>query len=179
MSQRFTLRSFATAEPEACVSVSVEIGASWVLEYRVNGIDSLEWPGPVAQPTRRDGLWHHTCGECFVADPSGSGYLEFNFSPSGDWAAYRFADVRRDMRQHEWPGPSPQSEQIAMGAWRVILPIQALGYAGSSAVRRRIGLSVVARGARGHSYWALHHPGAQPNFHDPAGFIASLEVPGP
>lgn len=176
MSEHFALRPFAAAEPDARVTVTVELGASWVLEYRVSGIDSLEWPVPVAQPVRRDGLWHHTCGECFIADPSGTAYCEFNFSPSGDWAAYRFSDVRRDMRPHEWPGPPPQIEQLAVGAWRATLPAAALSCAGPSGLRRRVGLTLVARGARGDSYWALYHPGAQPNFHDPAGFVASLEV---
>ena len=63
-------------------------------------------------PQRRDELWRTTCAEIFVAldDASdgkphtGGPYLEFNFSPTGDWAAYRFDSTRTGMHRHVWRG---------------------------------------------------------------------------
>jgi hypothetical protein len=36
-------------------------------------------------------LWRHTCCEVFVGAPGAERYYEFNFSPSGEWAAYAFS----------------------------------------------------------------------------------------
>ena len=44
-----------------------------------------------------DELWQHTCFEAFVRASSGSEYYEFNFSPSTQWAVYRFTDYRNGM----------------------------------------------------------------------------------
>ena len=68
----------------------------WLVEYRVEGADDLIAPPP-ARPQRTDELWKHSCFELFVRPDRGSGYYEFNFSPSGEWAAYRFSDYRAGM----------------------------------------------------------------------------------
>ena len=46
------------------------------------------------QPRIAERLWQHTCCEMFVARKGAAAYHEFNFSPSGEWAAYAFADYR-------------------------------------------------------------------------------------
>ena len=67
------------------------------LVYRVFGdLDRLELPEP-APMGRADGLWRHTCFEAFVRGPD-SDYLELNFAPSLQWAAYRFTGYREGMR---------------------------------------------------------------------------------
>ncbi|MEL6862619.1 MAG: hypothetical protein AAGL11_12340, partial [Pseudomonadota bacterium] len=48
---------------------------------------------------RRDELWKQTCFELFVRAPNSEGYLEYNFSPGGDWAAYSFQTYREDMQK--------------------------------------------------------------------------------
>ena len=53
---------------------------------------------PVAAPTREDELWRHTCFEAFLRTLPGATYYEFNFAPSTQWAAYRFASYRSRMR---------------------------------------------------------------------------------
>lgn len=52
---------------------------------------------PPAPAERTNGLWQTTCFELFVAG-EGPGYREFNFSPSGQWAAYEFDGYRTGMR---------------------------------------------------------------------------------
>ncbi|HEV8712545.1 MAG TPA: hypothetical protein VGX03_06930, partial [Candidatus Binatia bacterium] len=50
---------------------------------------------PTPQSSRRaDGLWQHTCFEAFIRREGEPGYYEFNFAPSGAWAAYAFSRYR-------------------------------------------------------------------------------------
>ena len=65
------------------------------LDYRVTGpVDTLSIPAPCI-PTSTDNLWQHTCCEAFVAARGEDAYHEFNFSPSGQWASYRFDRYRQ------------------------------------------------------------------------------------
>jgi hypothetical protein len=68
-----------------------------IATFRILGdISKLIIPPP-ATPERADNLWRTTCFELFVAG-EGAKYREFNFSPSGQWAAYDFDDYRAGMR---------------------------------------------------------------------------------
>jgi len=65
--------------------------------FRVRGdVSKLIIPAP-AEPGRADNLWRTTCFELFVSGES-TAYREYNFSPSGQWAAYAFDDYRSGMR---------------------------------------------------------------------------------
>lgn len=61
--------------------------------FRIRGdISRLVIPPPAASE-RADDLWRTTCFELFVSG-DGTSYREFNFSPSGQWAAYEFTGYR-------------------------------------------------------------------------------------
>ena len=49
---------------------------------------------PSKPPRKADRLWQHTCFEAFVSVKSKPEYYEFNFAPSGEWAAYSFQRYR-------------------------------------------------------------------------------------
>lgn len=162
------------------------------LVYRVSGLADLVCLARAASPVRRDELWRRTCAELFVADPLGEGYLEFNFSPSGDWAAYAFEAPRRGQRVHRWRDEAsspprvtavwvgdPRVETSAVFELQVVLPWGALAGRRADASRdlRRVGLTFVAERTHDLGYWALTHVGAQPDFHHPDSFLATLEVP--
>jgi hypothetical protein len=137
-----------------------------------------------ANPQRRDELWRTTCAEIFVAldDASdgkpytGGPYLEFNFSPTGDWAAYRFDSTRAGMRAHAWRGNEAPRVSLAASteglALEVTLPLAAL-----SAGVHRVAYASVVEISNGLSYWALTHPTDRPDFHHPQSFAALLELP--
>jgi hypothetical protein len=125
-------------------------------------------------------LWRHTCFEAFIAVEGQPVYHEFNFAPSGHWAAYAFRGYRNG-------GPLSNEmmrPQISVRSTCSRLELDALVRLDLlSAIHRsaslRIGLSAVIEASDGLSYWALRHPVDKPDFHDANGFALVLEPPGP
>lgn len=150
------------------IEVRLERDGRWLrLRYTVLGDPAaIVWP-PVTAPRRADDLWRHTCFEAFVSD--GAGYVEYNLSPSGQWATYRFDDYRQGMREAAEVTENDGLDEAAGVAElqaRLVLPQGA----------ERIGLSAVIENRDGgFSYWALAHPSAKPDFHHPDSFL--LELP--
>ena len=137
------------------------------LRYTIGGDPSgIIWPG-TAEPARTDDLWRHTCFEAFVA--TDEGYIEYNLSPSGRWASYRFDRPRTGMRDADEAavvlGMDEAFDQMALEA-RLELPPCAKALGLSCVIEHRDG---------GFSYWALIHPSAKPDFHHPDSFV--LELP--
>jgi hypothetical protein len=144
------------------------------LDYRVAGdIDRFSLPGPVP-PRRADGLWRRTCLEAFLARPGHPGYLEFNFSPSGEWAAYRFAAYRAGMAEAGLAGAPAINVHRDAGRLELSAAINLAGLDCAGAALR-LGLSAVLEEQGGRlSYWALAHPPGQPDFHHGDGFVLPL-----
>lgn len=137
-----------------------------VLTYRVIG-GALALP-VVAAPARANNLWQHTCFELFVRPKGGLGYFEFNFSPSTQWAAYRFDAYRAGMA--DLPLTPPLIEPLADGV-RVTIDLGDLPHG-----PWLVGLTAVIEEQDGtKSFWAEAHPPEKPDFHDPACF--ALELP--
>lgn len=140
------------------------------LRYILAGeVERIRIP-PKAPPERADGLWNHTCFEVFLLG-DGEPYWEFNFSPSREWAAYRFEAYRCGMIPLATEPPAIEAEarpeRFELRA-SIAIPAGA----------RRLGLSAVIEEADGtRSFWALAHPSGAPDFHDPACF--ALELPPP
>lgn len=148
------------------------------IAFAIHGFNlHLRVPTPNA-PAPADALWKTTCCELFVGAPDRPDYREFNFSPSGQWAAYDFADTR--LRAASTPAtPAPaittrRSEDLL--ELDVCLPAGALPVFGD---RRCLALAAVLEAEGGHlGYWALVHPHGEPDFHDPAGFVLKLDARG-
>jgi len=145
------------------------------IRFRVRGaIDALRIPGALATE-RRDGLWQHTCFEVFVMQGDGS-YCEFNFSPSTQWAAYRFDGYRRAMS--ELPVRSTPRIETVIASDMIFLEatvgLQPL-VTTDNAPRCRVAIAAVIENLEGRlDYWALAHPAEKPDFHHEDGFIAGL-----
>ena len=165
--------------PSAAVaSVAVEIGRpqpyALLLRYIVTGrIGELRLP-PVAAPARTDELWRHTCFEAFLRPLAAAAYYEFNFSPSSQWAAYRFSGYRDGMAPLN-EMTAPRIEVHASGEGLEMTVALALdGLPGDAPWR--LGLSAVIEETSGaKSYWALAHPPGKPDFHHADCF--ALELP--
>jgi hypothetical protein len=139
----------------------------------------LRIPSP-QRPRRADGLWQHTCFEVFIGKDDSPGYFEFNFSPSGEWAAYGFRGYR-DGGSIEDDNLDPRivvrSSAEALELEAVIrldrLPAMRPG------TKLRLGLSAVIEDNDGRlSHWALKHPPGKPDFHHPDSFAFELSLPG-
>jgi hypothetical protein len=156
-----------------------EAGPGLLLRYTLRGdVSRLRIPEP-APPGPADGLWQRTCFEAFVARADETAYREFNFSPSGRWAAYRFsAERERDASAEATQTPVVPDLQLERGpdgltllAW---LPLHALPF---PAPALAIGLTAVIETTDGQlSYWALRHPGERPDFHHRGGFEPMPEL---
>ncbi len=70
-------------------------------------------------PQQRDELWRRTCCECFARREAEAAYLEFNFSPSGDWAVYRFEGYRRGQSRPELAQPGITLHALGPGQLRI------------------------------------------------------------
>jgi hypothetical protein len=146
----------------------------WVLEFHTSAPASSLMLPALAEPTRADELWKHTCCELFLLDPAHGSYFEFNFSPSGRWAAYRFDGYRKGMRDLEVRRPRISASLPAEPHFHLRVDFE------DPALRNpapwRAGVSAVIEEADGtKSYWALAHPKENPDFHDEDGF--TLELP--
>ena len=145
------------------------------LSFTLQGdISSLHIPNPRSS-SRAGGLWRHTCFEVFVMAEDGPGYREFNFSPSGEWAAYAF----RGYRDGDELGVELTPEiLVRRSGGRLELDTQICQDSLPAGRSLRLGLSVVVEDADGVlSYWALRHPPGKPDFHHADAFASQLVLP--
>ena len=144
----------------------------WVY-YDVRDAASLVTP-PRANPARANNLWQTTCFELFLKSPDRDAYNEFNFSPSGQWAAYAFDTYRAGMR--ELPTKPPHLDVGPAGRKRFYLGADL--HSAALCDDLQIALAAVLQEEDGtKSYWALAHAPGPPDFHNPACFIATLPAP--
>ena len=174
-SQGFFLRPFPSACPLPSVKITGTVGrrgSVLYLGYDLLGLtEALAIPAPAAVPARRDGLWKETCFELFLGLEKSDRYWEFNFSPAGHWNVFGFETYRQGMQEEQAFASLPFSVQshpdglnlsVELDLEKIILRDHAL----------KAGISAVVRSAGGDcTYWALTHPGTQPDFHRKDGFI--------
>ena len=144
------------------------------LRFEVIGaVPDIKLP-PAGRRERRDELWKQTCFEAFLTSDDFSGYLEFNFAPNGDWAAYQFESYRDGGSNLTMDAPDIQtdraSDRLAVTATIARLPKDLLSG------QIRLGPAAILQTHQGdRSYWALAHPAARPDFHRPENFKINLD----
>jgi len=149
------------------------------ITYALTGeTSSLRIPPP-RLPGRAERLWQHTCFEVFIAEKGQQSYWEFNFSPSGEWAAYAFESYR-DGGPIDDDGLHPKIQvRSAANSFELdaIVRLDRLPLA-RPGTSLRLGLSAVIEENDGTlSYWALKHPTGKPDFHHPDSFDLELALP--
>jgi len=147
------------------------------VRYSLEGdLDRLRIPR-ARTPRIAERLWQHTCCEMFVASKGSPGYHEFNFGPSGEWAAYAFAryrdgglladeqlDPKIAVRSTE--GRFELDARVRLSRLSPIHHAAALSLAVSAVVEDDSGKL---------SYWALRHPPGKPDFHHPDAFALEFD----
>jgi hypothetical protein len=161
------------------VNVDLDQTGTLDLSYTLNGT-MQELLVPTVAPARRvDGLWQHTCFETFLGLKSRPNYYEFNFSPSGEWAAYEF---------HAYRDGGPITDEVFAPSISVkrlndeLILTARLRWDRLSLLKAeaalRLGLSAVIEAADSTlSYWALKHPSEKPDFHHADSFALELALP--
>lgn len=165
--------------PVGSISADVRLLKPAALEFRyraTGAVDDIVAPA-IAFPERRDELWRHTCFEAFLRPAGAEDYLEFNFSPSTQWAAYHFDGYRKGMTAIvECPPP-----KIEISKSKTELELHAMldlrwlkGDALKGPLRLALSAIIEERGGA-KSYWALAHAPGRPDFHQPGSFIGEIK----
>lgn len=145
----------------------------YLLTGDVEGL-SLPYPGPAL---RTDGLWQHSCFEAFLRPPADPAYHEFNFAPSGAWAAYRLGGYRDAMTEAQLPLPRIVTDRTPEH-FVCTVELDLGGLAELDGAPWRLGVSAVIEERHGRkSYWALAHPPGKPDFHHEDCFVIELPAP--
>lgn len=122
------------------------------------------------RPGRRHELWKTTCFEAFLRRTGESGYREWNFAPSGDWAAYDFTGYRDGMSEAEIGQPPYIRMEDNLTWWTVGATVSV-----PAGGEWEVNLTAVLEEKDGtKSYWALAHAADTPDFHHPDCFAARL-----
>jgi hypothetical protein len=183
---RVTLHAHPARPCTAVSAIEVELAATdsggLNLRYRAHSKpDAICLPAAMP-PGPADNLWQHTCCELFIAEQAletadstvnRKNYLEFNFSPSGQWAAYRFTDYRvRDTGFAPAAAPHISLHRLDDGfQLDVSLPPELI----PDGPKLALGLTAVIEDMAGaKTYWAVQHCAAQPDFHLRQSFALDL-----
>jgi hypothetical protein len=166
------------------VSGTLHRSGSLALVYRLSAaLERVRLTPSTCHAQRRDELWRHTCFELFAGREGEAAYCEFNFTPAGDWAAYAFDGYRGTRRAATQRRIEVTTRASADGVLTVRAALD-LGAALELDVSTlptsawRLGCAAVIEDVDGTlGYWAVHHPRAQPDFHDRAGFRIALAQP--
>jgi len=155
-------------------------GAKLELVYRLMGdLEALAVP-ELSNPSRADELWKHTCFEIFIRKAQAPGYVEFNFAPTAQWAAYSFRSRRSGMRNIDQVSEAPIGTM--MFGRQFVLKAE-LDFSGVEGLPPADGpwtaaISAVIEAVDGRkAYWAVQHPEGNPDFHAPEGFVIDLPAP--
>ena len=154
-------------------SVSWQGPGNWCFDYIVaEPPEALRLPAAVT-PARADGLWQRTCFELFLRRPGHAGYWEFNFSPSGEWAAYRFDDYRAGMEELPVESPRITSTDPAQFATGMTAHLTALGIDAETA-KMMAGMDVGGVGYAPASQYALNACLDDPALGGPGEWLAAI-----
>jgi len=160
-----------------------EPGGRLTVEFDLRGdLARLQLAPASAAARRRSELWRHTCFELFAGRHADHGYLEFNFAPSGDWAAWAFSDYRSGARELEAVHVGVSTGGVDAGHWRLRAQAEftaAHDFADTAgrSVIWWLNLAAVIEAVDGSlTYWAAHHAGVRPDFHDRASFCVPLRT---
>jgi hypothetical protein len=178
--QQIALVAHPSTEADAIraldVQVSVPSQGLVTLRYTLHADMSRIRVGAELTPGPADGLWKHTCFEAFIQPGGSRGYYEFNFSPTKQWAVYRFDAYREGMTPMNLANPPDISTREAPDQLQLQvtfpLPISA---AEGAAPHPKLALAAVIEGDGGRLfYWSGRHPQGKPDFHHPDGFVFEL-----
>jgi hypothetical protein len=147
-----------------------------ILRYNLQGDMSRIRVGSESAADRTDGLWKHTCFEAFIQPGGSPSYYEFNFSPTRQWAAYRFNAYRDGMTPVDLTSPPEMvvrrlPDRLDVQAAFPLPDDVAIG----AAPPTKLALTAVVEEDSGRlCYWSMQHAAGKPDFHHADGFALEL-----
>lgn len=177
--QSFSLQPFPASGPPNPWKITGNIARpsphTLAIRYVLLGHPAkLAIPAPADSPVRRNGLWEKTCFELFLAPRNSPLYWELNLSPAGHWNVYSFSGYRQGMREETGFTSLPFNVESRWDRLALELDLD-LGRIVPAKQVLEVGISAVIKSTDGEaSFWALTHPGPQPDFHRRDGFIIEL-----
>ena len=174
----FSLEPFPAAGPPPSFKITGSIARSadkLAVRYNLRGnLAELIIPAPAHRPARKNGLWEETCFEFFLGVKGDPRYWEFNLSPAGPWNVYGFAGYRQGMAEETAFTSLPLSVRRRPDSLLVAVE-PAVGLIVTADRPIEVGIAAVIHLAGGGlTYWALTHPGPQPDFHRRDSFLVEL-----
>jgi len=159
---------------EACARVGPSGAATFRYVLRAE-VAQLRIPSPGCAE-RAQGLWKHTCFEAFVRTSNAPIYHEFNFSPSRQWAVYRFQAYREGASSPPLGAPPEIVVRRFANRLEVDAAVGIDDLIDLRAVRSlQVALSAVVEEENGTlSYWALKHAAGKADFHSSDGYVLEL-----
>ena len=146
-----------------------------LISYKLSGpLAEIIVPAPADVRVRKNGLWEETCFEFFLAPVTSEHYWEFNLSPSGHWNVYHFSAFRQGMKEETAYTSLPFSILLYSDFLQLSLEVE-LDKIVQTDQSLKIGISALTKTVNGRmTFWALTHPGPQPDFHRRGAFILDL-----
>ena len=176
--QHFSLQAFPSTEALPDVNITGIISRhvhTLAIRYALLGpLSEIVIPPRSDVPARKHRLWEETCFELFIGGRGGEQYREVNLSPSGHWNVYTFAEYRQKMKEETaftslpfivLRGPDSLQLELELDLEMIIPPAKPVEAAVTAVIKHTDG-SV--------TYWALTHPGPEPDFHRRDSFIIRL-----
>lgn len=175
----FSLKPFASTALSRQLgirgSMSLDSGMLAVNYVLTGPLTKLIIPGTADMPARRENLWEETCFEFFLACGNLKRYWEFNLSPAGHWNIYRFSSYRKGMLAEPAFESLPFSVQRRPDSFHISLEFDLTRIIPVSGQTIKAGMTAVIQPVSGRiMYWALAHPGLEPDFHLRDGFTIGL-----
>lgn len=167
---KYELKSF---EPNQDFTISVEkndLSSETIsFSYEITGeVNNILWASEVNSPKQKDELWTSTCIELFVAQANGKKYMEWNVSPTHDWANYKFNLYRERDNQSEVV-IKPTISKTIMSEKTIniefILQVGELALFLGDKPWEFYPSVILKLKDESFSYWAIQHLSDEPDFH--------------
>ncbi len=167
--------------PEIQLNVDLKSdGPILKLQFEIsNNVENILIPDRSNDPKRVIGLWESTCFECFIKNPNGESYYEFNFSPDGHWNCFYFEIPGKDLIECNNIALPTTESNLDDENFRFSIEINTESMKDGfwSSKEMEFGLTTVIEDERNNlSFWAIEHHDDRPNFHNFSSFkrVSSL-----
>ncbi len=177
-SRNFSLQPFGAGKPASPFAITGTISrrdTCLSISYLLTGpLQDLVIAPPADKPARQWVLWEHTCLELFLAPRNAPDYWEFNLSPAGHWNLFHLTGYRQGIQEEPAFRALPFTVRSETGALTLALDVDLAAIIPAD-LSLEAGISAVLQARNGHlSFWALTHPGPEPDFHNRRGFIIKV-----